>query len=140
MNATLIKRYHTLVRKAGIDDSTKQQMLSRYKGASSSKDLTDQELVELCQKLETLSMQQNTSMDIWRKRVLAAICGYFTIMSINYPDAQRLDKAKGMACKATRSDSFNDITRAQLITLYNAQIKANADIERLYKGMEEAFK
>lgn len=138
-NAQLIKRYHTLVRKAGIDENTKLQMLSRYQGAASSRDLTEDELRDLCSKLDTISMQHNATMDKWRKRVLAAICNYFRIMGINYSDAERLDKAKGMACKATRSDSFNEITRSQLITLYNAQIKANNDIEGLYKGMEDAL-
>ena len=139
-NAQLIKRYHTLVRKAGIDENTKLQMLSRYQGAGSSRDLTDDELRDLCGKLDSISMQANASMDCWRKRVLAAICNYFRIMGINYSDDERINKAKGMACKATRSDSFNEITRSQLITLYNAQVKANNDIQGLYKGMEDVLK
>ena len=71
----LVKRFHTLLGKAGIDDDGKRDILSAY-GVKSSLDLDCRGLMEVCDRLTTLTTPGLAEADRWRKRVMAAIFSY----------------------------------------------------------------
>jgi len=113
--ANLIKRFHTLLTKTGMDDFDKQSILSEF-GVTSSKDLTIVELLESCNALEKMANPQLAELDKLRKRVIASIGDYLRVMN----ETESIEKIKFIACRAAKEKNFNNISATKLRALYNA--------------------
>jgi hypothetical protein len=119
----LIKKFHTLLGKAGVGIEGKEAILSGY-GVESSKDLTVPELIEIC---NAIDMQMNpglAELDKYRKRLIASIGGWLRAMG----RTENIRIIKAVACRASKRDSFNDIPLEQLRSLYNAFNKKKKDL------------
>ena len=71
----LLKKFHVLLAQANINNDGKQAILSSY-NVESSKDLTSYELLEICKLIEKKTNPSVAELDLWRKRLLAAVGGY----------------------------------------------------------------
>lgn len=112
----LIKRFHTLLTKAGMDEFDKKSMLKTYFNATSSKDLTIVELLRVCTALEEMVNPQLIELDKLRKRVIASIAAYLREMGY----AENIENIKALACRASKCKSFNEIPMEKLRAVYNA--------------------
>lgn len=122
----LLKKFHTLLGKARIDEDGKEAILSGY-GVSSSKDLTAYELLEVCNKLEKMADPELAEQDRWRKRLIASIFEYRKAMGA----AATMQEVKAIACRAAEVKDFNKITIDRLRSLYNAFNKQTKDLKRV---------
>jgi len=120
----LVKRFHTLLGKAGIDDDGKRTILSAY-GVESSLDLDCHGLMEVCDRLTTLTTPGLAEADRWRKRVMAAIFSYCREMKREVT----VDEVKAIACRAAGTKSFNRIPVDRLRSLYNAFKQRTKDLQ-----------
>ncbi len=120
----LVKRFHTLLGKAGIDDDGKRDILSAY-GVKSSLDLDCRGLMEVCDRLTTLTTPGLAEADRWRKRVMAAIFSYCREMKREVT----VDEVKAIACRAAGTKSFNRIPVDRLRSLYNAFKQRTKDLQ-----------
>ncbi len=68
----LLKKFHTLCARLNMDADMKLALISGY-GVESSKDLTNAELLELCDHLNEILNPEDAKTDKMRKRVIAAI-------------------------------------------------------------------
>ena len=119
----LVKRFHTLLGRAGIDDDGKRDILSAY-GVKSSLDLDCRGLMEVCDRLTTLTTPGLAEADRWRKRVMAAIFSYCREMKREVT----VDEVKAIACRAAGTKSFNRIPVDRLRSLYNAFKQRTKDL------------
>lgn len=119
----LLKKFHTLLGKAGIGEEGKREILSSY-GVTSSRDLSAHDLLDVCNKIELMIDQRAKQEDIWRKRVIAAIFGWRRAMS----DTATMDEVKAIACRAAGVKNFNDIPLERLRSIYNAFTKKRKDL------------
>ena len=120
----LVKRFHTLLGKAGIDDDGKRDILSAY-GVKSSLDLDCRGLMEVCDRLTTLTTPGLAEADRWRKRVMAAIFSYCREMKREVT----VDEVKAIACRAAGTKRFNRIPLDRLRSLYNAFKQRTKDLQ-----------
>lgn len=111
----LIKKFHTLMTKVGMDKFDKECILKDF-GATSSKDLTVVELIEVCTALEKMANPQLIELDKLRKRVMASIAAYLREMGY----AENPENIKALACRASKCKSFNEIPIEKLRAVYNA--------------------
>jgi hypothetical protein len=122
--AGLVKKFHTLLGRYGIDNATKLSILQQY-NVTSSVYLSIPELIEVCGLIEKANNPALKELDLWRRRLMAAIGGWLRSMN-------RIDSAniiKGIACRAAKKDSFNDIPLEQLRSLYSAFTKKQKDLQ-----------
>jgi hypothetical protein len=125
----LIKKFHTLLSRAGINNDEKLTILAAY-GASSSKMLNVSELMEICDKIQSLMNPEIGEMDKWRKRVIASIAGYLEMSGIEH----NMYKVKAIACRASGHKFFNSIPKQDLISVYNAfknKQKISKNVEKM---------
>ena len=120
----LIKKFHVLLAKAGIDNDTKVSMLWNY-GVETSKDLSCEELIELCGRLQKMTCKYES--DVWRKRVIAAIDGYLKLAG----QERNIDVIKAIAVRASGFDNFNRIPVSRLRNLYYAFRAKQDDIKNV---------
>ena len=130
----LIKRFHALLGKAGMDNEQKLAILAQY-GVESSKDLSAYELLELCNKLDKMSNPQLIELDLWRKRLLAAVGGYLKAADVVADNEIVL--IKKVACIAAKKTEFNQIPLDRLKGLYNAFKNRESDILTINKLTEQ---
>lgn len=112
-HAKLLRQYHTICRILGIDAEERRAIASGY-GVNSSKDLTNQQLVELLAKLHGDAHR-------WRRRVMAVIGAY--LRRINY--TENADTIKAVACRAAGYDDFNRIPVSRLRSVYYEFLRRN---------------
>lgn len=112
-HAKLLRQYHTICRILGIDAEERRAIASGY-GVNSSKDLTNQQLVELLTKLHGDAHR-------WRRRVMAVIGAY--LRRINY--TENADTIKAVACRAAGYDDFNRIPVSRLRSVYYEFLRRN---------------
>lgn len=124
----LLKKFHTLCSRLGLDADTKLAMIAEY-GVESSKDLSNGELTQLCDRLNDILNPGDAKLDKMRKRVLAAIGGWLRLIGKN----EGMDYIKGVACRAAGADNFNKIPLERLTTIYNMFLKRQRDA----KAVEE---
>jgi len=131
----LIKKFHTLLSKHGINNDAKYAMIATY-GRESSKDLTVSQLIELCdaieQKQPTPENDQAKEMSKLRKKLMAAIYAWRKSMGAHETSEELV---KGIACRAADipegyalNNRFNSIPKARLHSLYNAFVKMAKDM------------
>lgn len=111
----LLRKYHALLRKAGVSNDEKMVLLASY-GVESGKDMSVYELVELCHKLDMRTNKSAEEANKWRKRVMGAIGGYLRAMGKEGNSREII----AIACRASRYDNFNAIPVDQLRSVYNA--------------------
>jgi hypothetical protein len=139
----LIKKFHTLLGRAGVNKSGKEAILWRC-GVEHTNDLSITQLIEECDALEKEMNPQLKELDRWRKKLIACISDYHRAMAVDIfqkeykyctPDEKerRSNYAKGTASNAAEGKEFNQISLKQLHSLYNAFLKSKKDLERVEK-------
>lgn len=123
----LLKKFHTLCGRLGMDNEQKHQMLWDSYGVMSSKDLNAFQLLELCDSLDKKVNPEMAEMDKRRKRLMAAIGGWLKAMHM-HSDSSRI---KAIACRAAKQDDFNAIPTDRLRSLYYAFSKAEKDLSNV---------
>ncbi len=123
----LLRKYHTLAAKVGMDKDAKTDFLESNYGVSSSAELAAWQLEEVCKLL-----QRNTKGDKgekWRRMVMASIGGY--LKRNGFENNEQMIKA--IACRATGYKSFNKIPIDRLRNVYYAFLKKQKDIDNVDK-------
>ncbi|WP_290455674.1 hypothetical protein, partial [Paramuribaculum intestinale] len=110
----LLKKFHTLCARLNMDADMKLALISGY-GVESSKDLTNAELLELCDHLNEILNPEDAKTDKMRKRVIAAIGGWLRMIG---KGDEGINYIKGVACQAAKTDNFNKISLERLTTIY----------------------
>lgn len=119
----LLKKFHTLCSRLRMDAEMKLALLSDY-GVESSKDLTNTELTELCDRLNNILNPEDAKRDRMRKRVIAAIGGWLRLIG---KGEEGIDYIKGVACRAAKVNNFNHISLDRLTTIYSMFLKRQKD-------------
>ncbi len=121
----LLKKFHTLCSRLGMSAEDKLALLGGY-GVESSKDLTNDELTQICDALNDTLNPEDKKRNQARKRVIAAIGGWLRLIGMT-DKARDLDYIKGVACQATKVDNFNKISFERLTTIYNMFLRKQKD-------------
>ncbi len=129
----LLKRFHTLCGIAGVDNDAKQVILAQY-GVESSKDLTNYELIEVCNRLDKQASPAFQEKDMWRKRLINAIGRY---LEASGKDKSDIEMIKSIACRAAQTAYFNQIPLDRLRSLYNAFSKRTSDLKAVTAMMTQ---
>lgn len=117
------RTYHALAHRLGMTEDERHQMLIDNYGVESSADLDAHQLTDLIYTLDRLVNPSNA--DVWRKRLIAAVCEYLRLMKRD----ESVYTARRIACRAARADNFNSIPNDRLKSLYNAFKKRCNDIK-----------
>lgn len=125
----LIKRFHTLIGKAGISAENKAIILAQY-GVESSKELEVADLIEVCNALDYQANPELAQTDRFRKRLIAAVFNWLKKMGRH--DATT-ELVKAIACRAAGVDRFNQIPLERLRSLYYAFGKKSRDLDFVSK-------
>lgn len=123
-HAQLVKRYHTLATKMCLSKDDKAAIMQSY-GVESSLDLSVDELAGLCSALEMGVNAAPPALDKLRKQAMASIGGWLRTIG-RESDAAII---KGIACRATGYNRFNDIPAERLRNLYNLFLKKQKDFK-----------
>lgn len=123
----LLKKFHSLCFRLGMSADEKLALLSGY-GVESSKDLTNAELLELCDKLNEIANPEDAKLDKMRKRVIAAIGGWLRMIG---KEKEGIGYIKGVACQAAKVDNFNKISLERLTTIYNMFLRKQRDAKNI---------
>jgi len=118
----LIKKYNVLVRDAKISDEDKLVLLSNWK-VSSSKDMTVDQLEQVCDFLNHMVDPEKAELEKWRDWVRTCVKAYGRVLGANYSD----EYAEGIVCVATKIDDFNTISKKRLQGIYNQFKKSKND-------------
>lgn len=119
----LIRRFHTLLAKARVDNEGKAVILAAY-GVTSTKEMTPAQLEEACAGLASMADPRLAEADRLRRRLFAAIASYLEATG-RTPDPATI---KAVACRAARRRNFNDIPPDRLRSLYGAFTNRRRDI------------
>lgn len=122
----LLKRFHTLCTKTGIKPEEKSAIISGF-GVESSRDLTTEQLLRICNILDMRLNPQQADLDKWRKRVIASISGWLAMTSQDHSIA----RVKAIACRATEKREFNEIPKDRLTNVYYSFLKKQQDFKRV---------
>lgn len=129
----LLKKFHTLCARLNMDADMKLALISGY-GVESSKDLTNAELLELCDKLNEIANPEDAKIDKMRKRVIAAIGGWLRMIG---KGDEGINYIKGVACQAAKVDNFNKIPLERLTTIYNMFLRKQKDAKSVNEVAEK---
>lgn len=124
----LLKKFHSLCFKLNMTAEDKLALLSAY-GVESSVDLSNEELTELCDRLNAALNPEDAKRAKMRKRVMAAIGGWLRLIG----KEEGIAYIKSVACRAAGTDNFNKIPLERLTTIYNMFLKRQRDA----KAVEE---
>lgn len=119
----LLKKFHTLCTRLNMDADMKLALLSGY-GVESSKDLSNEELTQLCDHLNDILNPEDKKRDAARRRVIAAIGGWLKLIG---KGNEGVEYIKNIACRAAKVDNFNHISLERLTTIYNMFLKRQKD-------------
>jgi len=128
----LLKRFHTVCGKLGMSSDDKKEVIAAY-GCESSADLNNDDLLDLCFKLEKNLDPALAELDRWRKSVMKSIGVYLEFIDRD----QSADLIKAIACRATNYTDFNRIPVEQLRNVYYAFTKKTKVFKASWKEMEE---
>lgn len=124
----LLKKFHSLCFRLNMTAEDKLALLSAY-GVESSVDLSNEELTELCDRLNAALNPEDAKRDKMRKRVLAAIGGWLRLIG----KEEGMAYIKSVACRAAGTDNFNKISLERLTTIYNMFLKRQRDAREVEK-------
>lgn len=125
----LLKKFHTLCTKLGLDAEAKRSIVGSY-GVESSRDIDTHDLVDLCARLSSQLHVEDSEMSKMRKRAMAAIGGWLNAMGLESNSAF----IKSIACRATGYKEFNRIPKERLrniIYAFNNKVKDAKTIDEL---------
>lgn len=129
------RKLMTLLSLQGLAEQRAQIIAQFTQGrTSSARELNSIELDGLCRYFESEQKKQEIQLDKKRKRLIASIFGVFKLAN----KTVEIDYVKGIACRAAREKSFNQIPPARLDSLYNAFLNAQKDLT-FAKRMVEGF-
>lgn len=132
---------------AKMPEATKEEIVYQYSGGTSLSQLYERapkvyrQMIEDMKRLTTDEAQVQV-MDKLRKRVIAAIAGYFEKSGL-YSEVsrrERLQKIISTACRAAGVKDFNAMTETQIKRVYSEFIRKQKTAERAEKACEEAKK
>ncbi len=132
---------------AKMPGATKEEIVYQYSGGTSLSQLYERapkvyrQMIEDMKRLTTDEAQVQV-MDKLRKRVIAAIAGYFEKSGL-YSEVsrrERLQKIISTACRAAGVKDFNAMTEAQIKRVYSEFIRKQKTAERAEKACKEAKK
>lgn len=121
----LLKRYHTLLGKLKIDNDQKLVILSQY-DVESGRDMSVEQLTDLCMRLDRMLNPSLAEMDKWRKRVIAVIGAWLRALG---KDGGNVKHIKAIATRCAGKDSFNEIPEERLRSIYHAFRNKMKDLE-----------
>ena len=118
--------------KQGIDDELRAELAHQFSTGRTTHvgSLTVAEAAEMIGKLKANQSSSDTTMDVWRKRLMAAVGAY--LKSKNYEPTP--DRIKATACRAAgmpNAQCFNHIPADRLRSLYNAFCQRNRDMKEV---------
>jgi hypothetical protein len=120
----LVKKFHALLSRYGIDNDTKLDILQQY-GVTSSVHLDNARLLEVCSSIEMANNPEAAELDRGRKRLMGAIGGWLRAMN----RIDNINLIKAIACRASGKASLNAIPKEQLNSLYYAFKKKSKDLQ-----------
>lgn len=130
----LLKKFHTLCTKLGIDADAKRTIIESY-GVESSRDIDTHDLVDLCARLSEQMHGKDAAADKMRKRAIAAIGGWLKTMGIERNAAF----IKSIACRATGYKEFNRIPVERLRNVVYAFNNKRKDAESVDELVSKIF-
>lgn len=80
-----------------------------------------------------INAQKQSVSDVWRKRVMASIGGYYKQIGKQCNS----EYIKATACKATGYNNFNKIPVSRLQNIYNTYLNKQDDFKRMNKNMQK---
>ncbi len=110
---SLLKKYHTLCGRVGLNDDTRRAMLVRNYRVQSSRDLTVLELADVCNILERELNPELEEMDKLRKRLIKSIDAWLELTG----KEKNISIIKAIACRASKRKHFNQMPKEQLRSL-----------------------
>lgn len=122
----LLRKFHTLCTRNGMSTDQKLALIGSY-GVISSKDMTNRQLFEACELLESAINPEAEKLSKTRKRVMAAIGGWLSLIG-KEADAEYI---KTIACRAAGVENFNRISLGRLTNLYNMFCKKQKDARQV---------
>lgn len=128
--ARMRKLYHSLCSTLGIGEEERLALLGSY-GVTSSRDMSDEDLSDLCNRLGAMlpGRKQDAEMDRLRKRLIASIGAW-----LRYEGrVSNIDLIKAIACRATGHETFNKIPKERLRNLTWAFNQKRKDAEAANK-------
>ncbi|MDE6927686.1 MAG: regulatory protein GemA [Muribaculaceae bacterium] len=105
----------------------KLALLGGY-GVESSKDLSNEELTQICDYLNDIINPEDAKRDKMRKRVIAAIGGWLRLIGKGNEGVAYI---KSVACRAAKVENFNHISLDRLTTIYNMFLKRQKDAKNV---------
>ena len=118
----VLKKFHTLCGVCGMTQDEKSALVSSY-GVESSADIDTHDLIDLCAMLQEQAGQPD--MNRLRKRAIAAIGGYLRLTGRE----ESMDLIRGIACRATGYENFNQIPAERLRNIYSCFSNKQKDIQ-----------
>lgn len=128
----LVRRYHTLCCRLGLNADDKHELLAAYE-AQSSLELSTRQLEDLCSKLDAMLHPELGQLDKWRKRLMAAIGGWLRLLG-QEDNAQRI---RAIACRAAMQTNYNDIPVDRLRNLYYSFVNKQKDFRQVQRITSE---
>lgn len=118
---SLLGYYHKLCHDLGMSEDDRRAMLYQNYQVESSADLDNHQLTDLVHTLEGMARPEVKQRDQLRKRAIAAIGGYLTLVGRAKADkAENMRYIKSIACRSTGYEDFNKIPNERLRNLYYA--------------------
>lgn len=118
----LIKKYHILIGKVGMSDEDKQTLLAQW-NVTTSKDMSIDQLLQLCNLLEKFTSPEESELAKWQKWARDMVKSYGKSLGMTYTDAY----AEAIICRSTGKKSFGSISKNRLVGIYNQFKKAKSD-------------
>lgn len=118
----LIKKYHILIGKVGMSENEKQTLLEQW-NVTSSKDMTIDQLLQLCNLLEKFTSPEESELAKWQKWARDMVKSYGKSLGMTYSD----EYAEAIICRSTGKKSFGSVTKNRLVGIYNQFKKAKND-------------
>ena len=118
----ILKKFHTLCGVCGMTQDEKRALVSSY-GVESSADISTHDLIDICATLSEQADVHERSMNMLRRRTMAAIGGYLRLVGREENAAVII----AIACRATGYADFNKIPEERLRNIYSAFVNKQKD-------------
>lgn len=131
----LIKQYHTLASMLAMSEDQRATLLASL-GVTSSRQLTQPQLIELCSTLssELAKRDDRNALDPLRKRLIAAIGAYIELIGYQRTNIALI---KSIATRAAGVTRYNDIPPHKLRALYGAFTRKARDIRFIQQQRQD---
>lgn len=132
---------------AKMPGATKEEIVRQYSGGESLTELYERapkEYKKMIEDMRRLTVGENDAQqaDRLRKRVIAAIAGYFDKagLYVGVERRERLQKIMGTACRAAGVDDFNAMTEAQMKRVYSEFVRKQKTAVKVEEVCESVAK